>query len=181
MLSSKHVVKMIVESAQMLSTAHRVLDGYQTVEKSKAGRNLKRWHHKDERLDEILYKSTHVNHPCNIWIRESVENYRWLYSHFKFLSIEYEKRYEKTHLSWQKLGVTLAAEPKNIPHVAATEPRMAMPSEYIVLGNPVESYRNYYKAEKLQNIEDSVRYTVVSGDFEPVEDELPKDFLKDLE
>ena len=58
----KHVVKMILESAQMLSTAHRILDG-DDIANSKG-----------------LYKMTHKNHPCNIWVRKNNENYEWLWS-----------------------------------------------------------------------------------------------------
>ena len=39
----KHCVKMILEYAQLLSTAHRVLDGNQVVGKTATGRNVKRW------------------------------------------------------------------------------------------------------------------------------------------
>ena len=51
MMCDKHVVKMILESAQILSTAHRVLDG-------------------DEHADNVgMYKMTHKNHPSTIWVR----------------------------------------------------------------------------------------------------------------
>ena len=67
MMCDKHVVKMILESAQMLSTAHRVLDG-------------------DDRANETgLYKMAHKNHPSTIWVRASSENYRWLWKHFDAL------------------------------------------------------------------------------------------------
>lgn len=65
----KHVVKMILESCQLLSTAHRVLDGHSTIEKSASGRNVKRWYLNDLRQG-ILYGATHINHPSAIWCRE---------------------------------------------------------------------------------------------------------------
>jgi hypothetical protein len=67
----KHVVKMIIEYAQLLSTAHRVLDGFEGYGASKSGnRQVKIWTLHDSR-DEILYKATHVNHPSNIWTRSN--------------------------------------------------------------------------------------------------------------
>ena len=71
----KHVVKMILESAQLLSTAHRYLDGVEIVGKTKTGRNAKRWKLSDARED-VLYSGTHIKHPSAAWCRESVENYR---------------------------------------------------------------------------------------------------------
>ena len=67
----KHVVKMILEYAQLLSTAHRVLDG-------------------NEWADHVgLYKATHKNHPSAIWARESAGNYFWLNKLFQELCKEY--------------------------------------------------------------------------------------------
>jgi hypothetical protein len=75
----KHVVKMIIEYAQLLSTAHRVLDGFEGYGSSKSGnRQVKIWTIHDSR-DEILYKATHVNHPSNIWTRSSVKNYHYMF------------------------------------------------------------------------------------------------------
>ena len=45
----KHCVKMILETCQLLSTAHRILDGEQVMGKTKLGRNVKRWVFHDER------------------------------------------------------------------------------------------------------------------------------------
>ena len=70
----KHVVKMILESAQLLSTAHRIIDGRETQGKSATGRNVKRWILNDAR-EPVLYSATHINHPSAVWCRQSVENY----------------------------------------------------------------------------------------------------------
>ena len=70
----KHIVKMATEYCQLLSTAHRILDGKMYLGKTKNNRNIKRWRLPDERED-ILMKASHVNHPSNIWVRESRENY----------------------------------------------------------------------------------------------------------
>ena len=85
----KHVVKMILESAQLLSTAHRLLDGRVTAGKSKLGRNVKRYILDDGR-EPVLYSATHVNHPSAVWARTSVENYLWLADHFSSLMDEYK-------------------------------------------------------------------------------------------
>ena len=67
----KHVVKMIIEYAQLMSTAHRVLDGTQWYDKTAAGRKIARWEHPHPEKDQILYKASHINHPSGIWARES--------------------------------------------------------------------------------------------------------------
>ncbi len=75
----KHVVKMIVESAQMLSTVHRMLDGVQTRVPSKSGKTMsKAWTLPDERED-VLYRAVHMHHPFTIWTAESNNNYNWHY------------------------------------------------------------------------------------------------------
>ena len=77
----RHVVKMILEEAQMLSTAHRILDGVSEVSSTKTGRKITRWRVSDSREDS-LYKASHVNHPCTIWCRATNSNYEWGYSLF---------------------------------------------------------------------------------------------------
>ena len=84
----KHVVKMIVESAQMLSTVHRMLDGVMERRPSKSGAKLQYWKLDDERED-LLYKACHFNHPSTVWTRESCCNYTWHYNHFIGLCDEY--------------------------------------------------------------------------------------------
>ena len=79
-MCDKHVVKMIVEYAQLMSTAHRVLDGEEYYDKTKNGRRIKRWRLKPAAQERLLYKASHVNHPSNIWTRQSNKNYRWLYN-----------------------------------------------------------------------------------------------------
>jgi len=59
---SKHVVKMIIEYCQLLSTAHRVIDGTHFTDKTANNRNIARYRLEDER-EQILYKATHLNHP----------------------------------------------------------------------------------------------------------------------
>lgn len=143
----KHVVKMILESAQMLCTAHRVLDGTEVLKPSKSGKRMvKHWELPDER-DGVLYKATHVNHPCSIWVRESAENYHWLYTHFLGLHFEYAARYKKSHKSYENLNNLIQNRPDNIPCIEMTPFVLAMSDEFKT-DDPVESYRNYYRSKK---------------------------------
>ena len=127
--TDKHVVKMILESAQMLSSAHRLLDGHE-------------WANKHN-----LYKLTHQNHPCSIWARSSVSNYNWLYLLFVNLCKEYNQRYGKQHLTWTKLGLALAVPPTNIPHATLSPFAQAMPDAYKD-NDAITAYRLYYISEK---------------------------------
>ncbi len=135
MQCDRHVVKMILESAQLLSTAHRELDGDNWADANG------------------LYKSTHKNHPSAIWARESKHNYDWLYDHFYALCDEYRYRYGKEHKSWTKLGVVLKNRPVNIMRLPFDfyEPPQCMPDKYKVGGDSVQAYRNYYAFDKASN------------------------------
>ena len=135
MMCDKHVVKMILESAQMLSTVHH-LNG------------------SDLDLD-TLYKPTHKHHPSTVWASEHEDNYIWLYKHFLALCDQYCLRYHKTHLTFTKLACvlkTLPHFPVNLPSV----PPLAMPEQYWATGEKynntwdecVRSYRDYYYNEK---------------------------------
>lgn len=123
----KHVVKMPLETAQLLCTAHRILDGA------------------DAQAE--LYKATHVNHPCAIWVRASMGNYIWTYMLFDALGKEYQHRYGKTHKSWRDLRGPLAKVPENIPQNGRTPFALAMPECYRH-ADPVEAYRAYYRQDK---------------------------------
>lgn len=142
----KHCVKMILEYAQLLSTAHRVLDGTLTDVISNSGRRKKVYTINDSR-DGILYSATHINHPSAVWVRQSDTNYKWLYSLFIELMTEYTYRYGKTHAT-DRLSIALKSPPKNIPQGSFTEPTPAMPDEYKVAGDSVQSYKNYYLGDK---------------------------------
>jgi hypothetical protein len=144
----KHVVKMILESAQLLSTAHRVLDGEEYIELNRTGARMKRWRHPAPAFDEALYKATHYNHPSAIWVRQSAANYKWLYQLFLELMKEYTYRYGKYHAS-ERLIHYLELLPVNIPDSEFSEPTPAMDIQYIIPGDSVASYRNYYKQTKM--------------------------------
>lgn len=150
MLCDKHVVKMIVESAQMLSTVRRMLDGELTKQPSKSGKTMIKHWRLDDSEEKLLYKAVHMGHPCTIWTAESGENYDWHYQHFMGLCKEYTHRYGKIHSTELLLGDALRARPKNIPDVPMTEFAVAMKMfpECIVPGDPVLSYRNFYHQAK---------------------------------
>lgn len=121
----KHTPKMIVESAQMLSTAHHVLDG------EKPG----------------IYKISNKNHPCNIWLRESKDNYKWLWELSLGLVEEYHIRYgNKTHKTEIVLN-NLQAAPHNSPSIGLTRFAQAMPDDY-KNACVVTAYRTYYMYDK---------------------------------
>ena len=79
----KHCVKMIIEYAQLMSTAHRVLDGTEYYDKTANNRKIKRWRLPDERESRLM-KASHVNHPSGVWVRANVANYRWLWDFRNF-------------------------------------------------------------------------------------------------
>lgn len=147
----KHVVKMIVEYAQLLSTAHRIIDGVESTGLTKTGRKQKIWTLSDARQDEI-YKATHINHPSAKWARHSLENYKWLAALWLELMDEYTYRYGKHH-SCERLIPHLKFAPKNIAtDIPFCSPWRAMPEDYKAPKTKkdycVESYRAYYVGAK---------------------------------
>ena len=96
--NDKHVRKMIVETAQLLSTAHRLLDGEEYTVLSKNGRRLKRWKLPDER-DEVLYLAAYYNHPCAVWVRKQSGNYKYAFELLFELINEFHYRFHKPHKS----------------------------------------------------------------------------------
>ena len=144
--NDKHTIKMIVETAQILSTAHRVLDGVEYTDVS-SGRKIKRFK-LHSGLDTLLYKATHINHPSNKWVRENNENYNWLYQLFVSLLDEYSYRYNKNH-GCSFLKEHLKNPPYNISISNFIEPYQAMPEIYFDKSSII-AYRNYYISEKLK-------------------------------
>lgn len=142
----KHVVKMILESAQLLSTAHRVLDGAYYTRLSASGRKLAGYE-LEEPFESLFYKATHINHPCAIWCRETSSNYIWLENLFVELCKSYTNRYGRIHLCEVKFADVFAYPPKNIKSGDLTPFALAMSDEY-KSNDPVESYRQYYINEK---------------------------------
>jgi hypothetical protein len=143
MHNDKHVVKMIIEYAQLMSTAHRVLDGELYYGLTANGRKIKRWR-LNSNMEGILYKASHVNHPSAIWARSSNNNYNWLYCLFVALCDEYTFRYGKVHETDRKLRDVLKTPPMNIEVGYKTQPPQAMPDDVKVEGDSLSAYKNYY-------------------------------------
>ena len=151
MMCDKHIVKMILESAQMLCTVKRVLDGTPYDDKTKNGRKIKRWRLENPNEEAIIYKAGWLRHPSTQWVMKSAYNYRWLYNHMMALNEEYKKRYNKNvdHVSVSKLKELLKEPPKNANiNAIGTDATPAMPDECIVPGDSVASYRKYYIMKK---------------------------------
>ena len=124
-----HVGKMILESGQLLSTAHRLLDDTPPH-------------------DSIIYKATHANHPCAVWVRASASNYDYAYRLFCALADEFVYRRGKPHATHKKLADALASPPRSIPRGGLTPFALAMPENCIVPHDAVASYRQYYITHK---------------------------------
>ena len=151
MSCDKHVVKMILESAQMLCSAKRVLDGIEYTDFTKNGRKIRRWRLENSNLEQTIYKAGWLGHPSTQWVMASAYNYIWLYKHMMALNEEYKLRYNHTkdHLCIQKLGDVLSTPPTNAPiNVMGTDATPAMPDECKVPGDVVASSRKYNKLEK---------------------------------
>lgn len=125
--NDKHVIKMILETAQLLSTAHHALD---------------------TEPPEGIYKMTHRHHPCAIWVQQSKQHYAWTHRLLEELCIEYTYRYGKVHKT-QSSGVVHALRyaPPALPLAPWNDPPQCMPTEYQI-GGPVQAYRAYYTGPK---------------------------------
>jgi hypothetical protein len=143
----KHVVKMIIEYAQLMSTAHRLLDGVPYLDKTANGRNIKRWR-LEEPFETIMMKASHINHPSAVWVRASKQNYLWLNRMWYHLCKEYTYRYGKIHAVEKRMSDALYIWPNNTPDLPFTCPTPAMPDECKVVGNSLESYHRYYRERK---------------------------------
>jgi hypothetical protein len=145
--NDKHVVKMVIEYAQLLSTAHRILDGEEYTDLTANNRKIKRWRLHDDR-EQTLMKASHINHPSNVWARANHLNYKWLYELWYHLLDEYTYRYEKVH-ACARLKDVLAKTPDNIPlGLCESGPTPAMPDDVKIPNNSLASYRNYYTKNK---------------------------------
>jgi hypothetical protein len=123
----RHCVKMILEHSQMLCTAQRLLN--------------------QDDVPIFVYNKTHLNHPCNVWVRQSRSNYLWLCDLTLKLCEEYNYRYGKIHKCYELVKWLLDNPPENLDAIGLTNFALAMPDKYKT-NNIVESYRNYYLGEK---------------------------------
>lgn len=120
----KHVVKMVLETAQILCSALFLNND-----------NI-----------PIQYKPTHVKHPCVLWAAKSIENFRWLVYHGLGLADEYNFRYKKIHKS-SNVILDCGNLDYIIPAGGLTEFEQCMPKPYID-SDPVIGYHNYYNNDK---------------------------------
>jgi hypothetical protein len=142
----KHVVKMILESAQMLCTTHwinKYLGDIPRKLESDEWNKVKEQKQNEPR--DFPYLPTMHNHPCSIWVRESLDNYEWLYCLAHALNEEYGYRYGKQHKSMR--DVILLLPDISIPRRGLTPFVQAMP-DALKEENAVQAYRSYYKTEK---------------------------------
>ena len=116
----KHVVKMILEYAQLLSTACRVTG---------VG---------------CGYNPTHINHPCALWVRDSIDNWECLREMAFCLSDEFYFRYRNVHASFY---VIRELEKPRVPSNGLTIPPQCMPNQ-LKSYDVVTAYRNYYIGDK---------------------------------
>jgi len=134
----KHVVKMLLETTQLLWTAwhcyadRSLLVSAPTTKGGSPG-----------------YQSTHRNHPCAIWVRQSQGNWNWLISLARALADEYRFRFGahkvhacEIHVAW------LAANEPVLPPGPLTWPVLAMPDEYKISQSPTACYKAYYMGQK---------------------------------
>lgn len=119
----KHVVKMVLEYAQILCTVLH------------------------ESGKEAAYRATHKKHPCTIWAGESLDNWLWLRKLCYAVNAEYQFRFE--HDTPHKSAIVVSSlDLPELPSLGITERPQAMPDKYKVADNPVSAYRNYYLGEK---------------------------------
>lgn len=119
----KHIVKMPLETAQLLCTVNWLLN------------------------NPAPYKATHKNHPCTIWARQSIQNYLWLCELGLELCKEYQFRYNKNHKCKDIIEWCIENKPE-LPDNNLTMYALAMPDEFKVENDAVASYRNYYIGAK---------------------------------
>lgn len=144
---NEHCIKMILEYFQLLSTAHRYIDRTEIIIEQKSNRKIKRYILEDKYRDSLMYKATHINHPCSIWLRQSRGNYCWLYRLTCCLCDEYTRRYGKIHASDKRLRFITGFYPQNIPHGGMTQLPLAMPEEFKT-DCIIDSYRLFYLESK---------------------------------
>ena len=158
----KHVVKMILESCQMLYTAHWIsahpeLLLHKAPIKVAAAQKLRSVPEcistapKRKCANESGFRPVHLHHPCTVWVRTTLANYMWLTELALALSDEYEYRFAqgskskihscKAHAQW------LQANPPALPDSPRTPFALAMPDEY-KMPDPVASYIQFYTGSK---------------------------------
>ena len=151
---NKHVVKMILEAGQMLCAAHWMswLDHFGTKRSEfRLMRDVKQFLKANvPQGKQPPWGLTHVNHPCTVWTRQSVENYNWHLELMSCLLSEYTKRYNKIHKSTTVYQWLLSNKPMSFPTNTKTPFPICMKEEYKVGDDPIQSYRKYYIKDKVR-------------------------------
>jgi len=122
----KHVVKMILEYAQLLSTCH---------------------HELSEVTVDDLYKKTHVNHPSAVWVRQSRDHYYWVYDCMLALGNIYKEKSGREHLTITKMKKLLKEPPDELMTQGFNQPPQCMPTEFHDKDSVV-AYNKYYEFKK---------------------------------
>ena len=124
----KHCNKMILEGAQLLSSAHYLTNP-------------------DAASIPNMYKLTHKNHPDAVWVRTSINHYLYLMDLMEALNEECQYRYEhnKVHVSLAKVWGWPYPE---LPNLAFTEPPRCVHDDFKEITDTVAAYREYYKRDK---------------------------------
>jgi len=120
----KHVLKMPLETAQLLCGVHHVTS----------------------KREDIPYRLSHKNHPCSVWARASLSNYLWLVNLGFAVCAEYTFRYGKIH-ACRRVIEWCGEHLPNIKDKGFTQIALAMPDKYKD-PDPVKAYRLYYLGAK---------------------------------
>lgn len=121
-----HIRKMIVEYAQLLSTAHHLINP-------------------ESDLTKVIYRKTHFNHPSAVWVRESRAHYQWVYTCATELCRLYSFRTGKSHATTKVLD-KLVNPPKSLEAFEFTPPPVAAPQEFKIVGErfgTTTAYQHY--------------------------------------
>lgn len=145
--ADKHIVKMILELAQLLYVVWAITGDEFWRQRAPCGG----------------YKTTHVNHPIAIWMRQSKANYIFAVSFAHPMLEEYTRRYGKIHGCQKHLDWLISNIPPYLPDNALTQMPQAMPDEFKVnnqcgtMEDTVAAYKAYYIGFKLKTIK--ITYT----------------------
>lgn len=158
--ADKHVVKMLLESVQMLYTAHWIVafpfilskKGPFAVSLLQKGLptppSVRTAPKQLKNPSQRGYRPVHVHHPCTVWVRNSKANYVWLCELAIALAKEHRHRWPKSEAhSCEEHAQWLRAHVPDLPDLPLTPFAVAMPAEY-KKGDPIKSYRSFYAGSK---------------------------------
>ena len=142
-LCDEHVIKMVLEEAQMLNTAVRI--------------------HAPEFAEEAgLYKIAYANHPCTVWARDNRMNYKYAVRLLKAMNDEYVYRYPVKRTGEPNTGHAsmrhydaLVEGAKYIPdytNFVTPHPQCFSGLAHLKTDEhwPVAAYRAFYKVDKIK-------------------------------